>query len=296
MPQVDAAVFKKIRRLEIVSRHLVENILSGNYLSTFRGSGLEFSEVREYEPGDEVRFIDWNVTAKLGKPYIKLFQEERELTVLFAVDVSASQDFGSKGSSKRELAAQACAALGFAAAANGDRVGFLFFSDRVEGVLSPRRGRKHLLRGLRDLLALEPKGTGTAFGPACKALAQLARRSATVFLLSDLQADLNVPELKAAASRYDLIACRLSDQIEEQLPAWMGLLMTRDPETGRLGWVDTDSPWARRRWQRQRSERVEAGVKALRRLRVDSMDLRGDRDLATALVGFFRKREMRGRH
>ena len=185
---IEKDLIKKIRRLEIVSTRLVENVLSGNYLSTFHGTGLEFSEVREYAPGDEVRLIDWNVTARLGLPFIKVFQEERELTIILAVDVSASSEFGTAGSSKRELAAQVAAALGFAAVQNQDRVGFLLFSDQVEAFLPPRRGKRHVLRGLRDILTMEPKGQGTDFAPAFKRLGAMARRGATVFLISDFMA------------------------------------------------------------------------------------------------------------
>lgn len=294
--KIDDVIFKKIRRLEIVSRHLVENVLSGNYLSTFRGIGLEFSEVREYEPGDEVRLIDWNVTARMGRPFIKLFQEEREMTVILAVDVSASTDFGAKGSSKREMAAQACAALGFAAAANGDRVGFVFFSDRVEAQVPAKRGRKHVLRGVRDLLALQPKSRGTDPSAALRALNSLAKRKATVFLLSDFLFDLDKPELKAAAGRYDLIAGQLGDPVEERLPGWMGLLLTRDPESGMPGWVDTDSPFARAAWGRRRAARAASALKALRRMKVDRLDLRSHKDLAPELLGFFRRRAKRIRH
>src|SRR5687768_14990505 len=163
---IETELIKKIRRIEIVSTRLVENVLSGNYLSTFHGTGLEFSEVREYMPGDEVRFIDWNVTARLDRPFIKVYQEERELTLILAVDISLSNDFGSRGSSKRELAAQVAAAIGFSAVKNQDRVGFLLFSDKVERFLPPKRGKRHLLRGIRDIMALPATGQGSSLGPA----------------------------------------------------------------------------------------------------------------------------------
>jgi len=218
MPMEAADLFKKIRRLEIVSRHLVESALAGDYLSTFKGSGLEFAEVREYEPGDEVRSIDWNVTARLGRPFVKVHQEERELTLVLVVDVGASMATGSQGD-KRELAAQVAAALGLAASRGGDRVGFLFFSDRVEGWLPPKRGRGHLLRGLRDLLVLQPQGRGSDIGAALRHLSQAQRRRAAVFVLSDLLMDLENPAFKAAARRHDLVAVRTSDPLDEALPA-----------------------------------------------------------------------------
>jgi uncharacterized protein (DUF58 family) len=294
--EADLQLLKQIKRLEIISRRLVQSQLAGNYTSTFKGSGLEFSEVREYEPGDEVRLIDWNVTARMGRPFIKLFQEEREMTALFLVDVSASQDLGTQAYSKLELAAQACAALGFAAAQNGDRVGFLFFSDRVEGWLAPKRGRKVVLRGLRELLTLQPKGKASSLDAAVKQLGWAARRRCTVFLLSDLMLDLSGPAFRSITQRHDVVALRLHDKLEEELPAWVGLLSARDPETGRLAWLDTDSPWARRHWQRRRETRLAGASKQLRRLKVDRLDLRTDQDLAKPLLNFFKTRARRARH
>ena len=285
-------LFKKIRRLEIVSRHLVESALAGDYLSTFKGTGLEFAEVREYEPGDEVRSIDWNVTARLGKPFIKVYQEERELTLILAVDVSASQGAGMAGD-KRELAAQVAAALGLAAARGGDRVGFLFFSDRLEAWLPPKRGRPHLLRGLRDLLMLEPKGSGSDLGAALKHLSWAQRRKAAVFLVSDLLLDLESPAFKAAARRHDLVAVRVGDPMDEALPAWVGLLAARDPETGRRVWLDTDSLWARAAWERRRKEALLAAKRSLRRQQVDLVETSTGRDPGADLLKFFRARERR---
>jgi uncharacterized protein (DUF58 family) len=287
-----AELFKKIRRLEIVSKHLVDSALAGNYLSTFKGTGLEFSEVREYVPGDEVRAIDWNVTARAGRPFIKVFHEERELTVILAVDVSASQALGSQGA-KRELAAQVAAALGLAASGHGDRVGFLFFSDRVEAWLPPKRGRTHLLRGLRDLLALEPQGRGSDLGAALKHLSWAQRRRAAVFVLSDLLLDLGHPALGVATRRHDVIAVRTADALDEALPAWVGMLAAVDPETGRRVWLDTDSPWARRAWARRRAARLDAARAALRRRQVDLVETRTGRDVGADLMRFFRAREKR---
>jgi uncharacterized protein (DUF58 family) len=287
-----AELFQKIRRLEIVSKHLVDSALAGNYLSTFKGTGLEFEEVREYEPGDEVRAIDWNVTARTGRPYIKVFKEERELTLILAVDVSASQAAGSQGA-KRDLAAQVAAALGLAASRNGDRVGFLFFSDRVEAWLPPKRGRSHLLRGLRDLLLLQPQGRGSDLAAALKHLAGFQRRRAAVFLLSDLLMDLESPALGVAARRHDLVAVRTADAMDEALPAWVGLLAAVDPESGRRVWLDTDSPWARAAWARQRASRLAGARQALRRRQVDLVETRTGEDVGAALLKFFRARERR---
>jgi uncharacterized protein (DUF58 family) len=290
---LDSAVFKKIKRLEIVSKHLVDNVLSGNYLSTFQGQGLEFSEVREYVPGDEVRTIDWNVTARMEKPYVKVFQEERELTLVLAVDVSASTAFGSKGSRKRDLAAQVAAALGFAASMNGDRVGMMLFSSQLEKTLPPRKGRKHVLRGVRDLLVHEPAARGTDFGPALLRLKSFARSHATVILISDFQVPGLSRAAKAASRRNDLIACRLMDPAEHALPAGLGLLPARDPETGKGFWLDSDSWLVRRRWKRQAEERLRAQEADLRRGKIDWFDVSTDADIVPPLVSFFRRREKR---
>jgi uncharacterized protein (DUF58 family) len=288
-----ADLFKKIRRMEIVARHLVDSALAGGYLSTFKGAGLEFSEVREYEPGDEVRLIDWNVTARMGRPFLKVYQEERELTVVLAVDVSRSQASGSAGD-KREVAAQVAAALGLAAATHGDRVGFLFFSDRLEGWLPPRRGKGHLLRGLRDLLALEPQGSGSGLSEMLKQLGRAQTRRATVFLISDLLYDLESPAFSAAAKRHDLVAIRTSDPMDEELPAWVGLLAARDPETGRRVWLDTDSPWARSAWKRRRAEVLRRARQSLRKRQVDLVETGTGADVGADLFKFFRVRQRRG--
>lgn len=287
-----AELFQKVRRLEIVSKHLVDSALAGNYLSTFKGTGLEFSEVREYAPGDEVRAIDWNVTARTGKPFIKVFHEERELTLILAVDVSGSQKAGSQGS-KRELAAQVAAALGLAASRHGDRVGFLFFSDRVEAWLPPKRGRTHLLRGLRDLLMLEPEGRKSDIAAALKHLGWAQRRKAAVFVVSDLLLDLDSPALAATARRHDVIAVRTSDAMDEALPAWVGMLAAVDPESGHRVWLDTDSPWARAAWARKRQARLESVKKALRRRQIDLVETRSGGDVGAELMKFFRSREKR---
>jgi uncharacterized protein (DUF58 family) len=292
---VESEILKKIRRIEIVSTHLVQNVLAGNYLSTFHGTGLEFSEVREYAPGDEVRLIDWNVTARTGRPFIKVFQEERELTVILAVDISRSLEFGSLGASKREMAAQVAASLGFAAVQNQDRVGFLLFSDQVESFLPPKRGKRHLLRGIRDILVLQPEGKGSNLEPAMARLNAMARRGATVFLISDFMMPGVEEFLRAPAQRYDLIAARVSDPAEGALPRYAGLLPAKDPETGRGFWVDTDSFFARRRFENRRRQRLNDTLKALRRVKVDYFEADSSGDFNKGLLRFFRQREKRGR-
>jgi uncharacterized protein (DUF58 family) len=293
MPTQD--LFKHIRRLEIVSRRLVQTMLAGNYLSAFHGQGLEFEEVREYQPGDEVRSIDWNVTARQGRPFVKVFREERELSVLFAVDISGSAAFGSKGSSKRELAARLVASLGLAAAGNGDRVGLLLFSDRVELALPARRGRAAVLRAVREVLNTPAQGRCTLFSPAARRLPSLGRRGAIVFWISDLMAPDAEQALGAASMRYDVVACRLHDPLEWELPAGLGLLACADPETGQRYLLDTDSRSARKAWAERAMAWRKEGERMLRGLQIDNLELATDQEISDPLLRFFRARERRVR-
>jgi uncharacterized protein (DUF58 family) len=290
---MDPSLVKRIRRLEIVSRHLVQDLLAGDYLSTFHGQGLEFSEVREYQPGDEVRSIDWNVTARMQQPYVKVYREERQLTVLLAVDLSASTEFGSRGSSKRELAAELAAALGFAAALNGDRVGLLLFSDRVELALPPRRGRLHALRLVREILTYKAQGKATRLEPALARLPSLAKSGAVVVLMSDFFAPGAETALKVPSRRYDLVACRLSDPAEESLPRGLGLVPAKDPENGRMAWLDSDSPSFVQAWSRRAAARREALRSGMRRIGCDLFEVRTGQDFVAPLVAFFKNRERR---
>lgn len=295
MPAPTPDFYRHIKRLEVVSKHLVQEALAGDYKSAFHGMGLEFEEVREYQPGDEVRAIDWNVTARQGRPFVKVFREERERTVLFCVDVSASQAFGSRGSAKRELAARLLAALGFAAAAGGDKIGLVLHTDRVELALPPRKGRARVMRAVRETLALRPKGRGTAFAPVARRLPSLARRGSVVFWISDLRgADLDAA-LRQARARYDNIACRLVDPAEDKLPAGLGVVPCRDPETGEGYWLDTNSAAARRAWDEAAARWAEGLRKRMVALRIDKLDLATDCDLGRTLLHFFRMRERRSR-
>lgn len=233
-------LMKKIRRLEIRTRHLVEDLFAGSYLSVFKGRGIEFDQVRKYEMGDDARSVDWNVTARMGELYVKRFVEERELTMLLAVDVSASNDFGTQGQFKRDAALEMTALLAFAAVRNNDKVGLLLFTDRVEKFIPPRKGRRHILRILRELLAFEPQGRGTDLGVALEYLNRAMKRRGIVVLVSDFQAE---PEsyrqaLNIAGKRHDVIAIDLRDPMESEI-ANVGLLALQDAETGEIVEVDT---------------------------------------------------------
>jgi uncharacterized protein (DUF58 family) len=284
---------REVRRIEITTRHLVRDIVAGEYASAFRGRGVEFSEVREYQPGDDVRTIDWNVTARLGAAYVKRFLEERELTVLFAVDYSASGAFGTRLRTKRELAIEVCAVLAFAAARNNDRVGAVFFTDRVERFVPPGKGRRHVLRVVSDLLAFEPAHPGTSLPAALEFIEPVLRRRAVVFLVSDFLDPRHPPALDRLARRHELIAIQVLDPRERELPD-VGLAALVDPETGAWRWVDTGSAELRARFSRDAAALDAAVERRLRERGADLVRLETGRPYAEPLLAFFRRRELRG--
>jgi uncharacterized protein (DUF58 family) len=286
-----------IRRIELRTRRLVNDSFAGEYHSVFKGRGMEFDEVRPYQPGDEIRTIDWNVTARTGQPYVKRYVEERELTVMLVVDASASENFGSVKRFKRELAAELTAVLAFAATTNNDKVGLLIFTDQVELYIPPRKGRKHILRLIRELLAFEPKHSGTNIKLALDSVNRLLKRKAIVFLVSDFIAnpDSYRKELAITNQRHDLIAVDLSDPMEEGI-ANVGVMAVEDPESGEIVWVDTGS----RAWQqafRRRMSQLAAGKdQAFLNASVDRIHVATNEDYTTPLTQFFAQRAMRIRH
>lgn len=285
-------LLRQVRRLEIRARRLVAERLMGQYHSVFRGRGLEFSEVREYQPGDDVRTIDWNVTARMGAPYVKRFVEERELTVMLAVDVSASQRFGTATQRKEEVAAELGALIAFAAAANNDRVGLLAFSDGIEAFVPPRKGSRHILRLVRDLLSLRPARRGTDIGAAVGYLQRALRRHAIVFLISDFLDDGFEAALRSAARRHDLIALVLSDRRELELPA-VGLIEAEDAETGERIWLDAGDAAVRERFALQAAGAREARRRTLASLGVDVVEISTDGSYVTPLLSYFQARARR---
>jgi uncharacterized protein (DUF58 family) len=289
-------ILKKIRRLELRTRARVEAAFSGQYRSVFKGRGMNFEEVREYQAGDEVRFIEWNVTARLGEvrgeAYVKKFTEERELTVLLMVDISGSGDFGSVEQSKRELAAEVACVLAFSAIRNNDKVGLLLFSDHVELFIPPRRGRRHALRIIREILFFEAKGRGTDIAGALERLNRLIHRRSVVFLVSDFQAEDYSKQLSIAGRRHDLVAMTLVDPREETLPD-MGTVRLEDAETGEILEVATGSAAVREAYAAAAAKRAEKLFQELRRASVDRVSLRTDRDWLPALQTFFKNRERR---
>lgn len=285
-------ILKKIRHLELKTKGLVETAFAGQYRSVFKGRGMNFEEVREYTPGDEVRTIDWNVTARLGEPYVKKFTEERELTVMLVVDVSASGRFGSVELSKRELSAEIASVLAFSAIRNNDKVGLILFSDHVELFIPPKKGRSHTLRLIREILFFTPAGRGTDPGQALDYLSKLVPRRAVVFLISDFQTPDFSKSLSATSQRHDLIAIDIIDPGEEELPD-VGHLTLEDAETGEQIEINTSDRSVRAAFRHLVDRRHAELQQMLRRHRIDSITLRTDQDYLLPLRAFFKKRERR---
>ena len=286
-------LLRKVRRLEIRSRHLVEELFAGQSESVFKGRGVEFEEVRHYVPGDEVRDIDWNVTARFGAPFVKRFVEERELTVMLVVDVSRSMRFGTAGPEKRELAAELCAVLGFAAMQHNDRVGLVLAGERVEHFVPPARGRTHLLRMLRDVLGVEPRSRGTSLWDAARFLLRTTRRRSLVFWISDFEDRIETRDFRVLARRHELTALLLRDPRDETLPA-VGWVELEDLELGTRTLVNTSSARVREAYGREAREGRRAVEMALAGARCPVIELRTDRPYLPALMRYFRARN-RGR-
>ncbi len=285
-------ILKKIRTLEIKTRGLVEAAFAGDYHSVFKGRGMNFEDVREYQPGDEIRAIDWNVTARLGSPFVKKFTEERELTVMLIVDVSASGNFGSTTQSKRELAAEVACLLAFSAIRNNDKVGLLLFSDRLELFIAPKKGRSHTLRIIREILFFEPRGRGTDVSAALDHLNKIVTRRAVVFLISDFQAQNFARQLAVTARRHDLIAIRIQDERETALPK-VGIITLEDAETGDQLEINTADKNVRTRFTALAEAQQTELTRVLRQNRIDRIDLRTGDDYLPALRTFFKNRERR---
>jgi len=286
---LDRETLRKIRRIQIRTKTILESGIGGAYHAVFKGRGMEFAEVREYAPGDEVRTIDWNVTARMGAPYVKKFVEERDLTLLLLVDVSGSQQFGSQYLLKKDYAAELAAVLAFSAVANHDRVGAVLFSDRIEGYVPPGRGRDHALRIVRDLLAREPAGRGTDLTGALRFAQRVLRRRGIVAVVSDFQAEGYEKALGALRRRHDVVALHVRDPREGDVPA-AGLVAFTDPETGERVVADTARPEVRRAL---RAPGFEAARAVFKKTRVDALALSTGESYERPLSGFFKTRERR---
>ena len=283
-------LIKKVRKIEIKTRGLSQNIFAGEYHSAFKGRGMMFSEVREYQYGDDIRDIDWNVTARHNHPYVKVYEEERELTVMLLVDVSASRNFGAEGPEKREMIAEIAATIAFSAIQNNDKIGALFFSDRVEKFISPKKGRRHILFLIRELLDFQPQSKGTDIAQAVKYFSDALKRRCTMFLISDFidSSDYKTP-LTVAASRHDIMAIQVYDKRDGEMPD-IGLMRVADLETGRTMWVDTGSARTRKEYNKWWYARQQQMSATLRSTRVDFTSVATDEDYVRALMGLFKNR------
>ena len=288
-------ILKKIRRLELRTRRFVETAFAGQYHSVFKGRGMNFDEFRQYQFGDEVRSIDWNVTARMGEPFVRKYVEERELTVMLLVDVSASGGFGTGSYSKRELAAEVASLLAFCAIRNNDKVGLLLFTDQVELYVPPRKGHTHTLRLIREILYFEPRGRGTNLANPLDFLNRVTTRRAVVFVVSDFQASDYDRELSICSRRHDLIALPVEDPGERALPN-VGIVQLEDPETGKTFEVNFSDRRVRAEFQRVSQRHRQDREALFRRKKIDSVSLRTDQDYFPMLRSFFLRREQRLRH
>ena len=288
-------LLKKVRKIEIKTKSLSHQIFAGEYHSAFKGRGMAFSEVREYQYGDDVRNMDWNVTARYNAPYVKIFEEERELTVVLLVDVSGSRFFGSTTRLKRDLMAEVAAVLSFSASINNDKVGALFFSSKVEKFIPPKKGRSHLLHIIRELVEFEPEEKGTDIAAALEFLTNALKKKCTAFLLSDMidvDSDCNPrweDAMKVAADRHDISVINIYDRRERELPS-VGLINVLDAETGRKMWVDTSSKAMRSSYEKWNAQVQDKIRQVLRRYRVDSVDIATDQDYVKELISLFKHR------
>lgn len=286
----NSELLKKVRHIEIKTRGLSRNIFAGQYHSAFKGRGMAFSEVREYQYGDDVRDIDWNVTARHNKPYIKVFEEERELTVMLLVDMSASRNFGAVGSMKRDMMIEIAATLAFSAIQNNDKIGVLFFTDKIEKFIPPKKGKKHILYIIRELIGFEAEGTGTDLKLALEYATNVIKRRCTAFLISDFIAPPSYNDAMLIANRrHDVVALQVYDKRETELPD-VGLMKMRDVERGTEEWIDTSSARERKAYAEWWQKRQSSALEICRRNGVDITSVATDEDYVVALMNLFKKR------
>ncbi len=282
-------LLKKVRKIEIRSRGLTRQIFAGEYHSAFRGRGMAFSEVREYQFGDDIRNIDWNVTARFGHPYVKVFEEERELTVMLLVDVSRSGDFGTVASTKREMMTEIAAVLAYSVIANNDKVGLMLFSDRVEKYIPPKKGRGHMLRIIREMLGYEPAGSATSLSEPLRYLTNIIRKRCTAFILSDFIAPPFTDALRIASGKHDVVALRISDRREKEMPD-VGFIKVLNPESGHEQWIDTSSSAVRKDYAAQWKRHDEAVASAFVSCGVDMASISTGEDYIKPLISLFKHR------
>lgn len=287
-------ILKKVKRIEIQTRGLVNDVFSGEYHSVFKGRGMEFSEVREYQIGDDIRSIDWNVSARMGHPYVKVFEEERELTVMLLVDVSSSGNFGTVEHMKGEIAIEICALLAFSAIKNNDKVGLIIFTDQIEKFVPPKKGKSHVLRVLRELLYHQPQGKATNIALALEYLRRVVNRRAVVFLVSDFISENYQKALQIANRRHDLVAITITDPRETELPD-VGFIELEDAETGEVILLDTSDVRLRETFSESSSKTIRERNRLLHSMNVDTIDVRTNVSYIDPLIRFFRMRAKRYR-
>ena len=283
-------LLKKVRKIEIKTRGLSQNIFAGEYHSAFKGRGMMFSEVREYQYGDDIRDIDWNVTARHNHPYIKVYEEERELTVMLLVDMSGSREFGAEGVEKREMIAEIAATLAFSASQNNDKIGALFFTDKVEKFIPPKKGKKHILLIIRELLDFKPESRGTDIGAALRYFTDAMRKRSTMFVISDfIDSHDYTKALSLARNKHDVMAVQVYDKRDSQMPD-VGLMRVTDLETGATRWIDTSSSKVRNAYGRWWYERQQAMTEMLKKSRVNFSSVATDEDYVKAMMALFKNR------
>ena len=289
---IPTEIIKKVRHIEIRTRGLVNDLFGGEYHSVFKGRGMSFSEVREYQPGDDIRLIDWNVTARSSLPHVKIFEEERELTVYLIIDISKSGDFGTLDKYKNEIAAEIAAVLGFSAIKNNDKVGLIMFTDKIEKYVPPKKGKSHVLRVVRELLYHKPEDQKTSIQNALDFLLKVTKRRSVVFLISDYIDDGYWKSLKIANRKHDLIGIKISDIAESIMPN-LGLLKVHDPETNNEFWIDTGSETERLKFTKDQNDASSIFKKKCDKINFDLIQIRNDRDYVDPLFNYFKGREKR---
>jgi uncharacterized protein (DUF58 family) len=283
-------LLKKVRQIEIKTRGLSRNVFAGQYHSAFKGRGMAFSEVREYAFGDDTRDIDWNVTARYSKPYIKVFEEERELTVMLMIDVSGSKNFGTHGALKKDITTEIAATLAFSAIQNNDKIGVIFFSDKIEKFIPPQKGKKHILYLIREFIDFEPEHTQTDIAQALQYLTNVLKKRSTVFLISDYISPSDYQHALTIANRkHDVVAIQVYDERETEIPN-VGLMKIKDAESGVDSWVDTSSAQVRQSYKKWWSGRQDAMQKSFKKSHVDAVSIRTDQDYVKALLNLFHQR------
>lgn len=282
-------LLKKVRKIELKTKGLSNHIFAGEYHTAFKGKGMAFSEVREYQPGDDIRTIDWNVTARFNTPFIKVFEEERELTVMLIIDVSGSKNFGTQKQMKQELVTELSAVLAFSAIQNNDKIGVIFFSDKVEKFIPPKKGKSHILRIIRELIAFEPENKGTDIGEALRYFNNVIKKRAVCFVISDFMSSNFEAPLKIANKKHDVVAIRINDIREEELPD-IGLVQMRDAENGDVKWIDTGNKLIRENYQKNYLKTKDDVNQLFKNSGVDTIQLRTDMDYIKPLIQFFKRR------